>query len=170
MSDGPADERDHKDAGEISEGTATDDQHNSHDQTEYCQQCLTAERAEFDERDRIRSDEAGVFQPNECEKDADSCGGSDSQFSRNCFRNGFANRRDGDQKKQHAGPEDDSECNLPPHFLSENDREGEEGVDTHPRRDCKWKFCVDAHQQRHHKTDQHGGGQHTTESHAGSGR
>ena len=76
----------------------------------------------------------------------------------NRFCDRFADRSDGDNKKQHAGPEDDSECRLPPDSLRQNDRESEEGVDAHAGRNGERKFRVEAHQQRHHKTDQHRGG------------
>ena len=68
------------------------------------------------------------------------------------------NRRDRDDQEQHTGPEDDAECGLPPDSLRENDRERKKGVDTHPGRDGERKFCIDAHHERHDKTDQNGSG------------
>jgi hypothetical protein len=107
--------------------------------------------------------------PDEREEDADSGGCPDSQFRRNRFCDCLANRRHGDQQKEHAGPEDNAERHLPPDLLRQNYREREEGVDAHAGRDRERQFRVEAHQQRHREADQDRCSESAAEGDAGSG-
>jgi len=153
----PRDECDDEDAGKIRERAATNQEYESHDQAEDREQRLGAERPELYERDWIGSDESGVFQTDERQEDADARGSADTQLRRNRFRDRFTDRCDGDQEKQHAGPEDDAERRLPPDFLRQDDREREVGVDAHAGRDGERQLRVETHQQSHHETDEHRG-------------
>jgi hypothetical protein len=71
------------------------------------------------------------------------------------MRDPLAQRRGRDDQEQHARPEDDPERGLPRHVVLEDDREGEEGVETHARRDRERQARVEAHEQRHAAGDQH---------------
>ena len=72
------------------------------------------------------------------------------------------------QQEQHAGPEHHAERRLPRHLVLQDDREREEGVQAHARRDGERQPRVQPHQQRHAAGDQHGRGQRAGERHAGS--
>ena len=75
----------------------------------------------------------------------------------------------GDKQKQHACPEDDSSAACHQTFCVRMMVKVKKALMPMPGATANGSFCVEAHQQRHRKTDQDRGGQYAAESHAGSG-
>ena len=126
------------------------------------------ERAEFKERCGVRLDQASVPQSDQRQQETDSGSRSQSQPRGNGHRDLLAKRRGGHDEKQHACPEHDAERRRPRYLLLQHDRECEECVEPHARRDGEWEPRVESHQQRHRTRQEHGRRQHPGEAHPGA--
>jgi hypothetical protein len=166
----PGQRRHDEDRGEERQRVAAPHQRNRDEHAEQHEERAVIDGAEAHERDRVAGHQSDVPQADEREQQADAGGRGDTQVVRDRGGNALAQRRRGDEQEEHAGPEHHAERHRPRHALLHHDGVGEERVQPHAGRDGEGEARVKAHRQRHRRRDQHRGGEHAREGHAGPRR
>jgi len=123
--------------------------------------------AEGDEGGRIAGDHAGILQRDQRQEEADAGGDAELQTHGDGVDQPGAQRRQRQEKEQHAGHEHAAERELPVAAQLGHDGEGEIGVEAHARGERDRIIGVKPHDERSRGGGEAGGDEHGAVVHPG---
>ena len=116
---------------------------------------------------KTQSDDAGLIQSDESEKEADADGIAVAECERNRVDHPLAQAEDREQDEDDSRQQHRAQRALPCVSEDVNDRESDEGVLAHVGRNRERTLRIKAHQQRAEDRRQDGGGDRGFQRHAG---